>query len=195
MASVRKRPGVKAQPASDAPNYPHNDPDFYETGVHVFADGACEPNPGPGAWGFCVYVNGVEIHSDSGTDEDASNNSMELMAALKALEWIEQNHSGRMIELHSDSRYVVDGLNEWRHSWKARGWKRGGQGEVKNLDLWLELDKVLMRHPLKLRWVKGHCGIKGNERADELCMLALAGPKADEGGDYLTDLYRELFRE
>jgi ribonuclease HI len=144
--------------------------------VEVFADGACEPNPGPGAWAFVVFSNGKEAHSASGADLDTTNNRMELTAALRALEWIGASGNASQASLQSDSEYVVKGCNEWRHRWKAKDWRKNG-ADIPNADLWMLLDASLEAQPLQLRWVRGHAGNIGNERADALASEALAAEK------------------
>ena len=148
------------------------DQSVYAKGIHVFSDGACDPNPGPGGWAFVVYEDGLEVYNESGGAPDTTNNQMEMSAALFALMWMSLNCAGRVASLHCDSRYVVDGCNDWRHKWKDKGWKRG-QSEVKNLGLWQSLDDVLTVYPVTVNWCKGHAGIEGNERADKLSMVAL----------------------
>lgn len=148
-------------------------------GVHVFADGACEPNPGPGGWAFIVYEDGREVHSASGAAPVTTNNRMELAAVLAALEWISENAAGRPVALYSDSQYVVKGCNEWRHGWKRKGWMRGA-APVLNADLWQAIDAALgngLRTQPVIRWVKGHSGIRGNVRADKLAGEALSALK------------------
>lgn len=150
----------------------------FDTGLVIFCDGACEPNPGAGGWAFVVYRDGVEIHSECGGDLVSTNNIMEMTGALMALRWIStcalDTGGARPPRLLCDSQYVVKGCNEWRHGWKAKGWKRGGpkakdkNSVIANLDLWKELDAILTLVPITLEWVKGHAGTKGNERADEL---------------------------
>lgn len=142
-------------------------------GIVIYTDGACEPNPGKGGWGFVVYEAGVEIYTACGGDPIATNNIMEMTAVKMALIWLgKRDISGATIL--SDSQYVVKGCNEWRHGWKAKGWRRvvdrksGKLEPVKNADLWKELDEYLRAVPVKIEWVKGHAGIRGNERADEL---------------------------
>jgi ribonuclease HI len=142
----------------------------------IFSDGACEPNPRPGAWAFVVYRNGTEEHSASGVDLDTTNNRMELTAALRALEWIGASGNATQASLQSDSDYVVKGCNEWRHRWKAKGWRKNG-ADIPNADLWRLLDAALEAQPLQLRWVRGHAGNIGNERADAVASEALAGEK------------------
>ncbi|MDG4675668.1 ribonuclease HI [Shinella sp. 838] len=141
-------------------------------GIHVFADGACEPNPGPGGWAYIVIVDGEEVHSASGAAPSTTNNRMELAAVLAALEWISENAAGRPVALYSDSQYVVKGCNEWRHGWKRKGWRRGA-APVLNADLWQAIDAALVDRPQALTWCKGHSGIRGNVRADKLAGKAL----------------------
>ncbi|BCG88489.1 hypothetical protein MesoLj113c_45990 [Mesorhizobium sp. 113-3-9] len=143
----------------------------HDDGLLVYADGACEPNPGAGGWAFVVYRDGLEVYSECGGDPDATNNTMEMTAALQALRWIAENISGEPVRLLTDSMYVVNGCNDWRHGWKRKGWKRGAVKALANADLWQALDAALIARPIKLEWVKGHCGIIGNERADELSLI------------------------
>jgi ribonuclease HI len=166
----RNRPSAALKPLPNAALT--HDP---ETGLVIFCDGACEPNPGAGGWGFVVYRDGVEIHSECGGDPVSTNNIMEMTGALMALQWIAScDQSQDSPRLLCDSQYVVKGCNEWRHGWKAKGWRRGGpkakdkNSVIANLDLWKELDEALTATPIKLEWVKGHAGTLGNERADEL---------------------------
>lgn len=160
-------------------------------GLVVYADGACEPNPGAGGWGFVVYRDGQEIHSACGGDDDATNNTMELTAALRALQWLTQNVVREPVRLLTDSTYVVDGCNSWRHGWKRKGWKRGPDKPLANPELWQALDAALIAFPLKLEWVKGHCGIIGNERADELSLIGRASAIDDARRPTPLDLIRE----
>lgn len=166
----------------------------FDTGLVIFCDGACEPNPGAGGWAFVVYRDGIEIHCECGGDPVSTNNIMEMTGALMALRWLEVHSAGATLlrpisaRLLCDSQYVVRGCNEWRHGWKAKGWKRGGpkakekNSVIANLDLWKELDAAMTLTPIMLEWVKGHAGTKGNERADELAdfgrldALSLADP-------------------
>ncbi|PSJ55820.1 ribonuclease HI [Mesorhizobium soli] len=147
------------------------------SGLVIYADGACHPNPGVGGWGFVVYRDGIEIHSDHGGDLSATNQTMELTAALMALRWFAERGIVEPVRLFSDSQYTVNGCNDWRHGWKAKGWKRGGpkakpeNAAIANLELWQALDEALTAVPIKLEWCKGHAGIIGNERADELSEL------------------------
>ncbi|MFC3207389.1 ribonuclease H family protein [Aquamicrobium soli] len=155
-------------------------------GLVIYCDGACEPNPGAGGWGFVVYRDGVEIHSDCGGSNPTTNNIMELTGALRALRWIATMDGKPLtmdgsfpvsVRLFCDSQYVVSGANSWRHGWKRKGWQRGGpkakpeNRTIANLELWKELDAALTAVPIQLEWVKGHAGIIGNERADELSLM------------------------
>ncbi|MCG7508521.1 ribonuclease H family protein [Mesorhizobium retamae] len=148
-------------------------------GTVIYCDGACEPNPGAGGWGFVVYQDGVEIHAESSGQVETTNNQMELTGALMALRWLATFTTDPAgIRLFCDSQYVVKGCNEWRHSWKRNGWSKRkpnsptrAEGEIKNLDLWKQLDAALIALPLTLEWCKGHVGIIGNERADELSLI------------------------
>lgn len=142
-------------------------------GLVIYCDGACEPNPGPGGWGFAVYRDGVEIHSDYGGHADTTNNIMEMTGALMALRWFSDRGVVEPVRLLCDSQYVVKGCNEWRRGWKNKGWKRGPEKQLANAELWQELDAALTLVPITLEWVKGHAGIEGNERADELALIGM----------------------
>lgn len=137
-------------------------------GVIVYTDGACEPNPGRGGWAFVVYESGTEIHSESGGLSRSTNNIMEMTAVLRALEWLRNNGYSSDVTIYSDSQYVVKGCMLWRHSWRKKNWHRSSGGEVANVDLWKELSSVLDKMKVRIEWCKGHAGIIGNERADEL---------------------------
>lgn len=131
----------------------------------VFTDGACEGNPGPGGWGF-VWVEDDAIRAQKrGHDGATTNNRMELTAAIEALKAL---RGRRAVRLHTDSRYVMDGISKWMPNWKKRDWKTAGKKPVKNRDLWQELDEQTQQHDIEWRWVKGHAGDPGNEEADAL---------------------------
>ena len=132
--------------------------------VEIFTDGACKGNPGVGGWGVLLKYNGKERELFGG-DKLTTNNRMELMAAIRGLEAL--NRPCRVI-LHTDSKYVQQGISEWIHGWKQRGWKTAGKQPVKNEDLWRLLDQQAARHQVQWVWVKGHAGHGGNERADRL---------------------------
>jgi ribonuclease HI len=132
--------------------------------VVIYTDGACRGNPGPGGWGAILTMNGHEKEICGG-ELATTNNRMELMAAIQALEALKKPCK---VELHTDSQYVRTGISEWLHLWKARGWKTYSKGAVKNEDLWRRLDEARQRHEVDWRWVKGHAGHEMNERADAL---------------------------
>jgi len=132
--------------------------------VEIYTDGACRGNPGPGGWG--VWLKSGEAEKELyGGEEETTNNRMELMAAIQALEVLNQSCT---IKLHSDSKYVLQGITEWMENWKKRGWKTAAKKPVKNEDLWRRLDKAMQRHDVDWTWVKGHSGNVGNEKADQL---------------------------
>ena len=138
--------------------------------VVIYTDGACRGNPGPGGWGaILIAANGTE-KTFCGGDLATTNNRMELMAAIQALEALKKPCK---VELHTDSQYVMKGITEWVHGWKARGWKTAAKEPVKNEDLWRRLDEARARHDVDWRWVKGHAGHELNERADELANLGM----------------------
>lgn len=143
-------------------------PDNASNVIEVYTDGACSGNPGPGGWGVILRWRGHEKEL-SGGEADTTNNRMELMAAIQALESI--NRSSK-VDLHTDSTYVRDGITKWIHGWKRNGWKTSAKKPVKNEDLWKRLDGALKDHDVSWHWVKGHAGDPGNERADELATTA-----------------------
>lgn len=132
--------------------------------VEMFTDGACRGNPGPGGWGVLMRFkdNEKELH---GGEKDTTNNRMELMAAIMGLESLSRDCQ---VELYTDSKYVMQGITEWIHNWKTRGWKTANKKPVKNADLWQRLDRAREQHQVQWHWVKGHSGHAENERADEL---------------------------
>ena len=132
--------------------------------VTIFTDGACSGNPGPGGWG-AVLISGANEREICGGEPATTNNRMELMAAIQALEALKRPCK---VELHTDSQYVRKGITEWIGAWKARGWKTADKKPVKNDDLWKRLDAARARHEVDWRWVKGHNGHELNERADAL---------------------------
>ncbi len=137
--------------------------------VVVYTDGACSGNPGPGGWGALLEFKGV-VKELKGGERKTTNNRMELMAAIKALDAL---NGDQAVVLHTDSKYVMDGINSWLPSWKQRGWKTSKKKPVKNQDLWQALDDAVQRHDIKWVWVKGHDGNPGNEEADELANLGI----------------------
>ena len=132
--------------------------------VHVWTDGACLGNPGPGGWGALLRWNGHEREL-SGAEHDTTNNRMELMAAIQALEALKRPCE---VILTTDSQYVRKGITEWMTNWKKNGWKTASKKPVKNAELWQRLDRARERHDVQWDWVKGHSGHPENERADEL---------------------------
>ena len=138
--------------------------------VIVHTDGACSGNPGPGGWGVILDYNGTRKEL-SGGEADTTNNRMELMAAITALEAINRPCA---VEMHVDSNYVKDGITKWIHGWKKNGWKTADKKPVKNAELWQRLDAALKLHKVSWHWVKGHAGHDGNERADELARMGMA---------------------
>jgi len=132
--------------------------------VEIFSDGACKGNPGIGGWGALLRNEGKERELCGG-EAHTTNNRMELMAAISALETLTRPCK---VRLHTDSKYVLQGITEWLPGWKQRGWKTAGKQPVKNDDLWRRLDAATARHQIEWTWVKGHSGHDGNERADAL---------------------------
>jgi ribonuclease HI len=153
----------------------------FAKGQHIFCDGACEPNPGAGGWGVVAYNDGNELDAIHGGNPVATNNQMELTGLLEAIEWAKAKLFGE-VTIWCDSQYCVDGVNEWLAGWKRNGWNRKkpnspnrAEGEIKNLELWQAIDEVLSdaskSGDISVKWVKGHAGIAGNERADELAEI------------------------
>ena len=132
--------------------------------VDIFTDGACKNNPGTGGWGALLVFNGVEKELWGG-EAHTTNNRMELMAAIRALSELKRSCRVRLV---TDSKYVMQGIQEWLPSWKMSGWKTSGKKAVKNVDLWQQLDEQVQRHQIQWHWVRGHTGHEGNERADQL---------------------------
>ncbi len=138
-------------------------------GVVIYTDGACSGNPGPGGWG-AVLTFGDREKEICGGEPDTTNNRMEMMAAIQALEMLVKPCK---VELHTDSQYLRNGVTQWIHGWKKRGWKTADNKPVKNEDLWKRLDSARLRHEVDWRWVKGHSGHVMNERADGLARKGL----------------------
>ena len=134
--------------------------------VCIYTDGACSGNPGPGGWAAILRYNGHEKEL-SGGERETTNNRMELMAVISALTALKESCE---VELWTDSQYIEKAINEgWLAGWKRRGWKRKG-GELKNIELWQELDSLLARHKVNFNWLKGHDGHEFNERCDALAV-------------------------
>ncbi len=132
--------------------------------IEIFTDGACKGNPGRGGWGALLVAEGHEKELFGG-EPDTTNNRMELKAVIEALNALTRPCE---VVVHTDSQYVQKGISEWIHGWKARGWKTAAKAPVKNVDLWQALDAAQARHTVQWRWVRGHNGHPGNERADAL---------------------------
>ena len=132
--------------------------------VEIFTDGACKGNPGVGGWGALLRYNG-RTRELCGGEKLTTNNRMEMLAVIRALEALTKPCE---VRLHTDSIYVQKGISEWIHGWKKRGWKTASKEPVKNADLWQALDAAQARHQVEWRWVRGHAGHAGNERADQL---------------------------
>lgn len=137
--------------------------------VTIYTDGACSGNPGPGGWG-AVLISGEKEKDLKGGEAETTNNRMELMAAIEALNALKKPCR---IDLHTDSNYVRQGITQWIHDWKKRGWKTADKKPVKNMDLWQTLEEATQRHSVKWHWVKGHNGHPLNERADALARAGI----------------------
>ncbi len=143
--------------------------------VEIFSDGACKGNPGPGGWGAVLRFRAVgdgEVHERElhGGDAATTNNRMELTAAIRALEALKRPCR---VVLHTDSKYVLQGMTEWIAGWKKRGWVNAAKQPVKNVDLWLQLEAACAPHEIRWQWVRGHSGHVENERADALANLGV----------------------
>jgi ribonuclease HI len=140
----------------------------------IFTDGACSGNPGPGGWG-AILIWGDHRKELMGGEALTTNNRMELMAAISALEALK---TGVRADLYTDSAYVRNGITGWIHGWKRNGWRTADKKPVKNVELWQRLEQALQRHDVTWHWVKGHAGHPENERADELAREGMAAFKA-----------------
>jgi ribonuclease HI len=137
--------------------------------VEIYTDGACSGNPGPGGWGAVLRWKGVEKDL-SGGEPETTNNRMEMMAAIRALESLKR---AVPVDLYTDSTYLRDGITRWLPAWKANGWRTAAKKPVKNQDLWERLEAAMHAHDIRWHWVKGHAGHPENERADELARAAI----------------------
>ena len=135
----------------------------------IFTDGACSGNPGPGGWGALLKYGDTKKEL-SGGELETTNNRMEMMAAIKALESLNRPIQ---VELYTDSVYVKDGITKWIHGWKARNWKTANKKPVKNIDLWRRLERAMEPHLIDWHWIKGHAGNADNELVDELARNAI----------------------
>ncbi len=141
--------------------------------IDIFTDGACKGNPGPGGWGAILRM-GAHEKEMSGRDPETTNNRMEMTAVIRALNALKEPCD---VTVHTDSRYVIDGMTKWLAGWLKRGWKNAAKQPVKNDDLWREMMEAIAPHKVRWQWVKGHNGHPENERADRL-----ASDAADEAG-------------
>ena len=142
--------------------------------VTIFTDGACSGNPGPGGWGAILKFGDIEKELKGG-ESPTTNNRMELLAAISALEALTKPCT---VELYTDSQYLRQGITSWIHNWKRNGWKTADKKPVKNVDLWQRLEAALHQHEVRWHWVKGHAGHPENERADQLARDGLADNRA-----------------
>ena len=140
-----------------------------KSSVEIYTDGACSGNPGPGGWGAVLLFGDAEKEL-SGSENPTTNNRMEMMAVIKSLEALTRPCT---VNLYTDSKYVKDGIELWMPNWKMRGWRTADKKPVKNADLWMEIDRQINRHEVRLHWVKGHNGHPENERADSLATSAI----------------------
>ncbi len=137
--------------------------------IVIYTDGACRGNPGPGGWAALLMSGGHEREL-SGAETATTNNRMELLAVINALRALKRRVRAR---IYTDSQYVRLGITEWLEGWKARGWRTAARAPVKNQDLWQQLDELAASHDLEWHWVKGHSGVPGNERCDQLANAAI----------------------
>ncbi len=148
--------------------------------VDIYTDGACSGNPGPGGWGVLLRYRGVEKEL-SGNEPDTTNNRMEMMAAIQAIESLKRPVRARV---HTDSVYLRDGITRWLAKWKTNGWRTSARKPVRNIDLWQRLDATLIDHEVDWIWVKGHAGHPENERADALARAAVKDLFENDGSSY-----------
>ncbi|SHE88220.1 ribonuclease HI [Vibrio gazogenes] len=146
--------------------------------VEIFTDGSCLGNPGPGGYGIVLRYKSTEKNLSQGF-RLTTNNRMEMMAAVVALKSLKEPCQ---VILTTDSQYVRQGITQWIHNWKKKGWRTADKKPVKNADLWQALDKETQRHSVEWRWVKGHAGHRENEICDELARTAAESPTADDEG-------------
>jgi ribonuclease HI len=146
--------------------------------LEIFTDGACRGNPGPGGWGALLKWNEREKEICGG-ERETTNNRMELTAVIEALKALTRPAP---VRIYTDSTYVMQGISKWIHGWKKNGWKTSAKEPVKNVDLWQALDAVVAQHTVEWKWVKGHAGHPGNERADQLANKGLEGLRLKGSG-------------
>jgi ribonuclease HI len=148
--------------------------------VVIHTDGACSGNPGPGGWG-AILAFGENVRELKGGEAHTTNNRMELMAAIAALEALKRPC---LVDIHTDSQYLRDGILRWMHGWKRNGWRTAEKKPVKNMDLWKRLDALVAKHRVRWHWLKGHAGHQLNERADTLAREAIAAVRAGAVGAF-----------
>ncbi|MGM0524740.1 MAG: ribonuclease HI [Pseudomonadota bacterium] len=150
--------------------------------VHLYTDGSCLGNPGPGGYGVVLKYNGHEKEL-SGGFRSTTNNRMEMLACIKGLQALKRDCA---VVITTDSQYVKNGIEQWITGWKRNGWKTSAKKPVKNKDLWQQLDSEIQRHKVRWDWVKGHSGHAENERCDELARQAANGSSLPEDKGYIT---------
>ena len=138
--------------------------------IVIYTDGACKGNPGEGGWG-AVIENKKSVNKLYGYEENTTNNRMEIVAAIKALKTFSEKSD---IIIYTDSKYLMNGINDWINNWKKNNWKTSNKKDVKNVDLWKIIDELNLKHNIEWNWVKGHSGNPGNEMADDLANLAIS---------------------
>ena len=141
--------------------------------VVIYTDGACKGNPGEGGWGAILEFTD-ETNKIYGYQENTTNNRMEIVAAIEAIKLVKEESD---IIIYTDSKYLMNGINTWIHSWKKNNWKTSGNKNVKNVDLWKAIDELNSKHSIKWNWVKGHSGNPGNEMADDLANFAISSKR------------------
>ena len=149
-----------------------------EPHVVIHTDGACSGNPGPGGWG-AILAFGERVRELKGGEAHTTNNRMELMAAIAALDALKQPC---VVDIHTDSQYLRNGIMQWMHQWKRNGWRTADKKPVKNTDLWQRLDALCARHRVRWHWLRGHAGHALNERADQLAREAIAAVRVGAAG-------------
>jgi ribonuclease HI len=151
----------------------------------VYTDGACSGNPGPGGWAYVLAIETFQglkvLEENSGAEKGTTNNRMELMAVISALEALKNMDQGRKAQIFTDSQYVQRGMTEWIQGWKKKGWKASDKTPVKNQDLWQRLDALASDFSLTWTWIKGHAGNTYNERCDALAQKAINSIIRDQG--------------
>ncbi|MCL2833075.1 MAG: ribonuclease HI [Treponema sp.] len=145
--------------------------------MQIYTDGGCSGNPGPGGWAYIIVDSGSIIKEEWGAAEHTTNNRMELLAVISALEFLLESVIAGDIFVFTDSQYVQKGITEWIKNWKARNWKTSGKEPVKNADLWQRLDDLAQKLPVSWHWVRGHAGNIYNEHCDDLTQKAIASIK------------------